>query len=96
MAMLVMPILELSADCSKGLSINDVRNQEEEGFVHYEQGAKGFFSADVRTFWFKIFGFFEIYSVSARTRRVGVEPVRTFCRQGGRGLNFSRFCVDVF
>jgi len=34
--------------------------------------------------------FFEICGVSARTRRV--EPVWTFCGQGGQ---FSRFCADV-
>jgi len=37
--------------------------------------------------------FFEIYGVSAQTRKV--EPVRTFCGQGRKGLNFSRFCADV-
>jgi len=31
----------------------------------------------------KDFGFFEIYGVPARTRRI--EPVRTFFRLGGRG-----------
>jgi len=41
----------------------------------------------------KNFGFFEIYNVCAWTR--GVEPVRTFCGQGG-GVNFSQFCADVF
>jgi len=35
----------------------------------------------------KYFRFFEIYGTSARTR--GVEPVQTFCRQGGRGSIFS-------
>jgi len=40
--------------------------------------------------------FFEIYGVSARTGGKGVEPVRTFCGQGGRGINFSRFCANVF
>jgi len=25
-----------------------------------------------------------------------VEPVWTFCRQGGKGINFLRFCADVF
>jgi len=49
--------------------------------------------ADVRTFCTKNFGFFEIYGVFARTR--GVEPVQTFCGQGG-GVDFSRFCADVF
>jgi len=36
----------------------------------------------------KNFGFFKIYGVSALTR--GVEPVRTFCGQGG-GSNFHDF-----
>jgi len=31
----------------------------------------------------KNFGFFEIYGVSAPTKWEGVEPVRTFCGQGG-------------
>jgi len=35
-------------------------------------------------------GFFEIYSVSARTR--GVEPVRMFGGQGGRGQFFAILC----
>jgi len=47
--------------------------------------------ADVRTFWCKNIGFFEIYGVSARTREV--KPVQTFC--GQREVNFSRFCADV-
>jgi len=38
----------------------------------------------------KNFEFFEIFVVSARTRRI--EPVRT----KGRGGNFSRFCADIF
>jgi len=38
----------------------------------------------------KNFGFFEIYSVSARIR--GVEPVRTFSRQRGRGQSFVVLC----
>jgi len=39
--------------------------------------------------------FFEIYGVSARTKWE-VEPVLTFFGQGGEGVNFSRFCADVF
>jgi len=31
-------------------------------------------------------GFFKIYVVFARTRREGVEPVRTFFRQEGQGI----------
>jgi len=53
----------------------------------------------MRTFAFfgaKYYGFFEIYNVSARTRGGGrVEPVRTFFGQRG-GINFSRFCANVF
>jgi len=36
------------------------------------------------------FRFFEIYSVSARTKREGFEPVRTFFGQEG-GVNFCDF-----
>jgi len=53
----------------------------------------------MRTFAFfgaKKFGFLEILGVSARTRGEEVEPVRTFCEQGRRGVDFSRFCADVF
>jgi len=39
------------------------------------------------------FRFFEIYDVSNR-QGIGVEPVPTFCEQGG-GVNFSRFFEDV-
>jgi len=42
----------------------------------------------------KNFGHFEIYSVSARTRSEGVQPVRTFSGQG-KGGHFLRFCADV-
>jgi len=37
-------------------------------------------------FGVKNFGFSKIYGVSAQTRGRGVEPVRTFCGQGG--VNF--------
>jgi len=53
----------------------------------------------MRTFAFfgtKNFEFFEIYGVSARTKKEVVEPVWTFCRQGGGGVKFLRFCADVF
>jgi len=51
---------------------------------------------DSALFGAKNFKFFEIYGVSARTTvGGGVEPVRTFFGQGG-GVNYSRFCVDVF
>jgi len=51
--------------------------------------------ANIRTFGAKTFGFFEIYGVSSRTRGEGIKPVRTFCGQG-EGVNFSRFCADIF
>jgi len=42
----------------------------------------------------KNFGFFEIYGVSAGTREV--EPVLTFCGQGGRRVNFRDFVRTFF
>jgi len=36
----------------------------------------------------KNFEFFEIYGVSVWTKGEGVEPVRTFFGQGGRGSQF--------
>jgi len=42
----------------------------------------------------KNFGFFEIYGVSARTRRV--EPVRIFCEQGRRRSIFREFLRTSF
>jgi len=44
----------------------------------------------------KNLGFFEIYGMFAWTRGEGVEPVRTFCGQGGRRVNFLRFCADFY
>jgi len=41
------------------------------GFFRCDYGRPHFFGA-------KLFGFFEIYGVSARKRGDGVEPVRTF------------------
>jgi len=79
----------------KGPSIKDVRSQGVKGFVqcgHFADSG-GSSDADVRTFWCKKFGIFRnLWCV--RTDK-GVEPVRTFCRQGG-GVNFLRFCADVF
>jgi len=45
---------------------------------------------EVRTFWCKNNGIFEIYDMSARTR--GVEPVQIFFRQERRGQFFAIFC----
>jgi len=44
----------------------------------------------------KNIGFFEICDVPARTRGRGVEPVRTFCGQGGRGSIFRDFVRTSF
>jgi len=58
-------------------------------FAH--NGGRGVLDADVRTFWCKNFGFFELYGVSAQTRRGGFEPARTLCGQGG--CSIFRDCV---
>jgi len=51
--------------------------------------------ADVRTFWCKkTMDFLNLLCVRTDGGG-GVEPVGTFCGQGGGG-NFSRFCTDVF
>jgi len=39
----------------------------------------------------KNFGFFEIYWL-VRTDKGGVEPVQTYCRQGGGGQFFAILC----
>jgi len=44
----------------------------------------------------KKFGFFQIYWASARTRGRGVEPVQTFCGQGGGGAIFCDFMRTAF
>jgi len=78
--------------------MKDVCSQGGGRFVQYGHFAdKGEGVLQMRTsalFGAKNFGFFEIYDVPAQTRRV--EPVRTFCGQGGEEVNFSRFCADVF
>jgi len=74
----------------KELSIKDVRSHG--GLSNadsFQTRGGGYSDADVRTFWWKNSGFFEIYGMSVRTRGVGQ------CGQG-RGMNFSRFCADVF
>jgi len=50
----------------------------------FGQRGRGSSNADVRTFGAKTFEFFENFGVSSRTRREGVEPVTTFCGQGGQ------------
>jgi len=53
-------------------------------------GQEGSSDADVRTFWCKNTGFFEIYGVPERTRGEGVEPVRT------RGSIFRDFVRTLY
>jgi len=50
--------------------------------------------ADVRSFWRENIGFFEIYGISARTREE--EELSQCGHLRTRGVNFSRFCADVF
>jgi len=78
---------------TKGPSIKGVRSQGGgEGFVqcgHFSDkggGGKGVSSDGAARF-------FKIYDVFTRTG--GVEPVRTFCGQGGGWVNLSRCCADA-
>jgi len=54
----------------------------------------GFQDMDIRTFWLKNFGFFEMYGVCARTRREGDWTSAGIMRTGGS--LFLRFYADVF
>jgi len=78
----------------KGLSIKYVHSQRGGGCpVRTFFDKEGPSDADVRTFWCKNFGFFEICGVSAWTRVGGViYLVRTLFGQGGWAifLNFVR------
>jgi len=84
------------SDANKGPSIKDVRSQwRREEFVHCEQGGMGLrMWTSALLFGAKIIGFFEIYGVPTRTRRV--EPVRTFCGQGGKGSILRDFVRTSF
>jgi len=72
---------------SGGLSSGQCRHFEDKGI-----GVSS--DADVRTFWCKNFGSFEIYGVSARTRELS--QCGHFSNKVGGGVNFSRFCADIF
>jgi len=67
----------------EGLSSTDILRTKERGV--FRCGRPNFL---VQKTW----DIFEIYGVSARTREEGVEPVRIFCGQGGRGQFFAIFC----
>jgi len=80
---------------SKELSIKVIHSQG--GGIFFQWGYfadTGSSDTNGRTFWCKTLRIFRIYGASARTRRV--EPVRTFCGQGGRGIKLSWFCADIF
>jgi len=53
-----------------------------------EEGEEGSPDADVRTFWCKNFGFFEIYDMLSQCGH--------FSDKRGVRVNFSQFCADVF
>jgi len=74
---------------AKGLSIKDVCSQGGR-FVQCRHFADKRDSSDtnVRIFWYKKYGFFEIYGVPARTK--GVESVRTFFVGKGEGDSIFR------
>jgi len=82
--------------CDKGLSIKDVCSQGRRGVV--QSGyfvTKGSSDANVCYFDVKNGGFFEVYSVSARTKeRGGDEPVLKFF--GRRGVSFRDFVRTYF
>jgi len=80
---------------NNGLSIKHVHVQG--GFVlsadiFRTRGIRVSLDADVRTFWCKNFGFFEIYGMSARTRELN----QCGHFEDKKGVHFSRFCADVF
>jgi len=61
--------------------------------VHTFCGQRGCSSdVDICIFWHQNFGFFKIYGVPAQTRRLS--QCEYFADKGG--VNFSRFCADVF
>jgi len=70
------------------LSIKYVRSQGGGVCPVWTMEEVGSSDADVRTFWCKKFGFFEMYGVSARIRGRGIEPVGIFCGHGGRRSQF--------
>jgi len=71
------------------------KRQGERGFVKRGQGGRGSSDVDTALFGAKIIGFFQnLCDVSAQTR--GVEPLRTFFGQEGRGLIFRDFVQTSF
>jgi len=64
----------------------DILRTKGEGFIQMRTSA---------LFGAKNIGFFEIYGVSARTRKEGVEPVRTFFGKGEGGQFFAILCVRL-
>jgi len=86
---------QLSLDGSLGPSIKDVRSQGEGVCLvrtFFGQGGGVLQMHMSALFGANNFGFFEIYGVSARTRRRGGESVRTHFRQKGGGHFFAILC----
>jgi len=82
------------------LSIKDVRSQGEgefDQFGHFsDKKGKGLQMRKSALFCAKT-ACFSKFMVCPHGKGVGrVELVRTFCIQEGEGVNFSRFCADVF
>jgi len=59
-------------------------------------GQGGSSDADVSTFWCKKLRRFRNLQCVRTDKGEGVELVRTFCRRGREGINFTRFCADIF
>jgi len=73
-------------------AVHKGRPHSGEGVCPVQTRGGSFFSdLDVRTFWCKNIGFFEIYG-----KGEGVESVRTFCGKGGRGSIFRHFVRTSF
>jgi len=89
--------LELSSPCVKKLPTKDARSQVT-GFIRYGYFAdkgEGFFKRGLSHFFVQHFRFFKIYPVLSRTW-VHFSGKGDFTRRQGGGVNFSRFCADVF
>jgi len=75
-------IIYLNVRVYLGAVYKDVRSQGGEGLSNADKGEGVLQMRMSALFGAKILWFFEIYDVSARTR--------------GEGINFLRFCADIF
>jgi len=83
---------------TKGLSIKDIRGQGE-GVVqcgHFsDKGGGGSSDVDVRTFWCKSSDFSKFMVCPREQRGRGLNQCGHFANKA-EGVNYSRFCADVF